>query len=231
MAGGAEAPESWALLFGARRGALRERSLALLVLEGPGTASPGSSWAACWPVLDGAGRDGGWLGPSLRAAVEGTGCSSSTLSSPVLLEGCGICAWEAAAPRAAARLPSCPVAAREASGPGTRCTSPLHAYAACRTSRCTKLAVWLRREPNSHKVSAPPFRPNKHRPEMTRRCAAAAALWSAPKSCPSSWRSQGSRGRSTAGGWREMGTAGGSCAGAAWRGAVLALSCCPTTTS
>ena len=79
-----------ALLFGARRGTLRERSLTVLALEGPGTASSGSSWAASWTVRSGARMDGGWLGPSLRAAVEGTGSSSSTLASQLLPEGCGL---------------------------------------------------------------------------------------------------------------------------------------------
>lgn len=231
MAGGAEASELLALLFGARRGALHEHSLPVPVLEGPGTASPGSCWAAAWPVCHGAGMDGGWLGPSLRAAVEGTGSSSSTLSSLVLLEGCGpgsgVCAGGAAAPRAAAGLPSRPAAAWEASGPGGCCTCLLHSRATCTTSRRTKLAARLCREQSSRRASAPSFRPKMRRLEMTRWSAAEAVLRSAPKSCLSSWRNQGSRGWSTAGCWRNtdapVGTAGaGTCPAApAWGSGAL----------
>ena len=226
MAGGAEASEVCALLFGARRGTLRERSLTVLALEGPGTASSGSSWAASWTVRSGARMDGGWLGPSLRAAVEGTGSSSSTLASQLLPEGCGLrsaaSVEEAAVRRAAAGLPSCPVAAREASRPSRRRTSPLHSCTAWTASRRTKTAAWLRRELNSHRVSAPSSRPKQHRPKTASWKAEKAAMLSAPKSCLISWCSQGSRGRSTDGWWQNMDAQVGTAP--LWRwGALLAL--------
>lgn len=68
-------------------------------------------------------------GFSSRALVEVTG-SSSTLVSPLLLEGCGpdsgVCSGEEDVTGAAVELPSCLVAAWEASRPSSCCTSPPH---------------------------------------------------------------------------------------------------------
>jgi len=129
------------------------------------------------------------------------------LVSSALLEGCGLgsgaCSGEAAAPGTAAGLPSCPLAAWEASRPNRRRASPLHHCTARTMSRCTKLVAWLCRELSSCRVSPSSSRPKMSRPETIRRSAAEAALLSPPKNCLSSWRSQGSRGQSTAGCWRK----------------------------
>ena len=227
----------WALLlFGARRGALPERSLLVLALEGPGTASPGSSWAASWTLCTRARLDGGWLGPSRRAEDEGPGSSPSVFASLVLLDGCRLSSTVpvdgVAAPWTAAGLPSCPVGAWEASRPSRRCTSALHNRTAWTTSCLAKLAAWLCRELSSHTVSALSSRPYNDKPKRASWNAEKAALSSAPKSCLTSWCTQGIRGRSTAGCWRKMDTQVGIASGWLW-GALLALgpSCLTTISS
>lgn len=143
--------------------------------------------------------DGGWLGPSRRAAVEVPGSSSVLVPWERSGPGAGVPTEVAAWLGTAAGLPSCLPAAREAPRPSRFWASPLQRCTAVAMSRCTKPAVCLPREGRSSTVRAASFRPKKRSLERTWCCAAEAALLSFRKSCLSSWRSHGSRGWSIAG--------------------------------
>ena len=201
MGGWEESWELLALLFGARRGCAGEGSLPQLGVEGPATASSGSSCGSSCSSSVGTRAEGGLPGPPRRAADELLGGSSASDLSG-LLEGAGLGAGdplrEAVGPGAAAGLPSCSSAARASSRPIRRRASPLHRSTMVSIRRRTKILVCTPRAPCSSWNRVSSSRPKRCSMDRTSLCTADASQWPPLKISRSSCRSQSCTGWSRA---------------------------------